>query len=69
MTNNESKREESRHPTMMTSEQLAQYLGVTERFLAQRRKEGKPPRYVILSSRCLRYRWADVQEWIESVKV
>ena len=41
----------------------AEYLNVTDRTMQGWRRQGGGPRYVKISSRCIRYRRADLRAW------
>ena len=54
-------------PDALASEQLAAgFLGVTPRALQKWRMTGDGPRYVRISSRCVRYRRRDLVEWAQA---
>ena len=54
-------------PDALASEQLAaDFLGVTPRALQKWRMTGDGPRYVRISSRCVRYRRRDLVEWAQA---
>ncbi len=42
------------------------YLNVTVRLMQKMRQNGDGPRYIRLSSRCIRYRRIDLREWSEA---
>ena len=42
------------------------FLGLTDRTMQGYRHRGGGPQYIRLSSRCLRYRRADLREWAEA---
>ncbi len=44
----------------------AAFLGLKDRTLQKFRQVGGGPRYIRLSSRCLRYRRVDLREWAEA---
>ena len=44
----------------------ADFLGVTDRFMQTRRQQGGGPRYIVISSRCIRYRRTDLRAWSEA---
>ncbi len=44
----------------------AEFLDLTDRTLQAYRHRGGGPRYIRLSSRCLRYRRVDLREWAEA---
>ena len=43
----------------------ADFLGLTDRFMQHRRQQGGGPRYVAVSSRCIRYRRRDLKAWAD----
>ena len=43
------------------------FLGLSERLMQKRRQTGGGPRYVHISSRCLRYRRIDLKTWADSL--
>ncbi len=51
---------------LVTERQAADFLGVTTRALQKWRATGAGPRYVRISSRCIRYRRRDLIAWAES---
>lgn len=53
---------------LLTTNQLAEYLGVAVSTVLQYRATGAEPRYMKLGH-LVRYRLADVQEWLDSKKV
>ena len=44
----------------------ADFLGVKDRFMQQRRQQGGGCRYIVISSRCIRYRRIDLRAWSEA---
>ena len=50
---------------LLTTADLSQFLGVSERTIAGWRLRGGGPRYLLLSGRCVRYRPSDVDLWLE----
>jgi len=50
----------------MTRKEAAAYLGITEATLAQMATRGSGPRFSKLNDRMVRYRQADIDEWIAS---
>lgn len=48
----------------MDEAQAAEALGVTPRFLADRRVKGGGPEYIRISHRCVRYRPEDLRAWL-----
>ncbi len=51
---------------LLNEKQLSQLLGVTPRALQSWRQCGRGPIYVRISSRCVRYRLSDIEDWLES---
>lgn len=51
---------------LYTIDEVAEHLGMTRGALATMRYEGKGPLLVKLTSRQIRYRASDLDEWIES---
>ena len=49
-----------------TEREAADFLGVTTRALQKWRTTGNGPRFVRISSRCVRYRRRDLMEWSEA---
>jgi excisionase family DNA binding protein len=54
----------SARPPLATSEEVAQYLGITVGALHQLRYLGKAPKASKVGTR-LRFRWSDVDRWLE----
>jgi len=50
---------------LLSSKDLEKFTGLTQRFWESRRLTGDTPPFVRLSPRAIRYRWGDVQEWLE----
>lgn len=50
---------------LLTTKEAADFLGVTPRFLENRRCIGGGPQYVRISRRVVRYRRADLDRWIQ----
>jgi len=48
---------------LLTEEEAAQAIGLTPRFLQNRRHLGDGPPFVQISSRCIRYRPDDIKTW------
>lgn len=44
----------------------AEFLGLTNRFMQHRRQQDGGPRYIAISSRCIRYRRIDLRAWSEA---
>jgi len=51
--------------SLFTESQTAQYLNFTPRCLQAWRQRGGGPKYVRISSRAIRYRKIDLDDWIE----
>lgn len=51
---------------LINEKSAADFLGVTDRFMQHRRQQGGGPRYVVISSRCIRYRRTDLRTWSEA---
>lgn len=51
---------------LMESTAIAELLGTTPQNLAQMRYRGTGPRFIKLGHRAVRYRWSDVEAWIEA---
>jgi len=50
---------------LIAEEEAAGFIGVTRRALQSWRINGKGPRFVKISARCVRYRRRDLIEWSE----
>lgn len=50
---------------LLTEAEAADRIGLTRRFLQARRQRGGGPRFVRVSSRCVRYRPEDLEAWAE----
>ena len=51
---------------LLTPPEASRLLGLSEYFLEKRRRENNGPAYIRISSRCIRYRRADLIVWIEN---
>lgn len=51
--------------SLLTAKQAAELLGLPEATLAQWRSQRRGPPYIKLELRLVRYRRADLEEWIE----
>lgn len=49
---------------LYTPAEAAEMLGVAPQTLAHWRVRGTSPKYLVLNSRCLRYRLSDIQTWL-----
>lgn len=52
--------------TLFTTQQAADYCGVTPRFFEAARLRGDGPRYIRLSRRAVRYRSEDLEAWLDA---
>lgn len=50
---------------LLTAEELADYVGYTPEGLAQMRYRGNGPKFIKLGGKAIRYRWADVEAWLD----
>lgn len=50
---------------MVTTKELAKFTRLTARFWESRRLSGDTPPFIRLSAKGVRYRWGDVQKWLE----
>ena len=51
--------------SLIDEKAAADFLGLTDRFMQHRRQQGGGPRYIVISSRCIRYRRTDLRAWSE----
>lgn len=49
---------------LLTAAELGEYLGMTKQQLALMRVNGNGPRFFRASANNIRYRWADVEAWM-----
>ncbi len=52
---------------LLTTAQAAELLGVSKRWLENRRRSGDQPIFVRLSDNTIRYRRVDLDEWIATL--
>ena len=52
--------------SLIDEKAAADFLGMTDRFMQHRRQQGDGPRYIAISSRCIRYRRIDLRTWSEA---
>ena len=52
--------------TLINEKVAGVFLDVTDRTMQKMRQHGGGPRYVVISSRCLKYRRTDLREWAEA---
>jgi predicted DNA-binding transcriptional regulator AlpA len=50
---------------LLSTGQAALYLGFTARMLEARRVRGDSPKFIRISRRAVRYRWSDLQDWLD----
>lgn len=50
---------------LATAPEVAEHLGYTPEGLAQMRYRGNGPKFIKLGGRAVRYRWADVEAWLD----
>lgn len=50
---------------LLSTGQAALYLGFTTRMLEARRVRGDSPKFIRISRRAVRYRWSDLQDWLD----
>lgn len=51
---------------LIPEREAGRFLGLTDRFMQNRRVQGDGPRYVAVSSRCIRYRRHDLKAWADA---
>lgn len=51
---------------LLSTEKLAERTGFTPRFWEARRLSGDTPPFIRLGCRAVRYRWCDVEKWLEA---
>ncbi len=49
--------------TLLTQQEAAERLGMSKRWMEVRRYQGGGPPFVRVSSRCVRYRPEDLEQW------
>ncbi len=52
--------------SLIDEKAAADFLGMTDRFMQHRRQQGGGCRYIVISSRCIRYRRIDLRAWSEA---
>lgn len=50
---------------LATAAEVADRLGYTPEGLAQMRYRGNGPKFIKMGGRAIRYRWADVEAWLD----
>ena len=56
------------HDALLTTAELAEFIGVERTTLEKWRLEKIGPDYIWISSRCVRYQKSDIAAWIETKK-
>ena len=51
-------------PTLLDESQTAKLCGVSRVFLRRRRMQGLAPRWIAITSRCIRYDLSDLRAWL-----
>lgn len=57
---------DSRVRPLATDPEFCEYAGLTSAQSAQLRYLGKGPKFVKVTGRQVRYRWSDIEAWIEA---
>ncbi len=52
--------------SLINEKVAAKYLGLTDRTMQALRQRGGGARYIVISSRCIRYRRVDLRTWAEA---
>jgi len=52
-------------PLLLKEGEAAKFLNISPRTLQGWRVTGGGPTFIKISSRCVRYRWEDLEEWIQ----
>jgi predicted DNA-binding transcriptional regulator AlpA len=53
---------------LVSTEELHKLTGFSKRFWEARRISGETPPFLRISSRAVRYRWGDVEQWLNTMK-
>ena len=56
----------SAHDILLTAVETARLLGLSPRTMDKMRNQGRGPKYIVVSCRCIRYRRADIDAWIDA---
>ena len=51
---------------LIDSKMAGEFLGLSDRFMQDRRQLGGGPKYIVVSARCVRYRRCDLRAWSEA---
>ncbi len=52
--------------SLINEKAAGDYLGLTDRTMQAFRQRGAGPRYIVISSRCIRYRRVDLKAWADA---
>lgn len=61
-------RVDSNREQLFTDTQLEVVTGLSSSFWRARRLKGDGPIFIKISARAVRYRWGDVQSWLDSLR-
>lgn len=50
---------------LANQDDVCQFTGMTRGQLAQHRYRGTGPKFIRLTGRQIRYRWSDIEEWLD----
>jgi predicted DNA-binding transcriptional regulator AlpA len=53
-------------PPLATPDEFCAFAGITPAHAAQLRYTGAGPKFVKISGRQIRYRWSDIENWVDS---
>ena len=56
--------DQDRARTYLNTKQAADYLGLSRQFLEKGRNFGTGPPFVVVTAKCIRYRRADLDQWM-----
>ncbi len=51
--------------SLIDEKEAARFYDLTDRFMQHRRQQGGGPPYIVISSRCIRYRRRDLKAWAD----
>ncbi len=51
---------------LIDEKEAARFVGLKDRFMQNRRQHGGGPQYIVISSRCIRYRRRDLKAWADA---
>lgn len=52
---------------LMTTEEVAEYLGLAARTVKRWREENSGPQYIRINHKCVRYRQSEVDRWLSTL--